>query len=97
MVQIRMVTASSGWITTTRPIGNFRAELAIKLARQTTIGAAALSDKEKQTDAKILRENVTSPGGTTQAALDVLMDGRLQKLYDEAILAATKRSKELNQ
>ncbi|PAM97056.1 pyrroline-5-carboxylate reductase, partial [Streptomyces sp. Alain-F2R5] len=43
-----------------------------------------------------LRQNVTSPGGTTAAALEVLManDG-LQPLMTHAIAAATKRSKEL--
>jgi pyrroline-5-carboxylate reductase len=43
-----------------------------------------------------LRQNVTSPGGTTAAALEVLMaeDG-LQRLMTQAIAAATKRSREL--
>ena len=43
-----------------------------------------------------LRKNVTSPGGTTAAALDVLMgqDG-LQQLMTRAVAAATKRSREL--
>jgi pyrroline-5-carboxylate reductase len=43
-----------------------------------------------------LRENVTSPGGTTRAALDVLMgDGGLAALMVEAVAAATRRSREL--
>ena len=48
------------------------------------------------TDAATLRQNVTSPKGTTYAALQVLMaeDG-LPRLMDEAIDAATKRSREL--
>ena len=47
-------------------------------------------------DAATLRQNVTSPGGTTAAALDVLMsaDG-MQQLMTRAIAAATARSKEL--
>jgi pyrroline-5-carboxylate reductase len=43
-----------------------------------------------------LRQNVTSPGGTTAAALAVLMgEGGLQPLMTKAIAAAAKRSKEL--
>jgi pyrroline-5-carboxylate reductase len=47
-------------------------------------------------DAAVLRQNVTSPGGTTAAALDVLMgkDG-LTQLMRKAVAAATKRSREL--
>ena len=69
--------------------------LAMRLARDTVIGAGALA-AESGTDAATLRHNVTSPGGTTAAALQVLMapDG-LQPLIDRAIAAATRRSKEL--
>lgn len=65
------------------------------LARQTIIGAAALLDAESAS-AEQLRKNVTSPGGTTQAALDVLMaeDG-LGALMDRAVDAARRRSEEL--
>jgi pyrroline-5-carboxylate reductase len=43
-----------------------------------------------------LRQNVTSPGGTTAAALDVLMtQDRLDALIRKAVAAATRRSKEL--
>jgi pyrroline-5-carboxylate reductase len=43
-----------------------------------------------------LRENVTSPGGTTRAALDVLMaDDGMLRLLDRAVAAATRRSREL--
>jgi len=43
-----------------------------------------------------LRENVTSPGGTTAAALDVLMGKNgLAPLMQEAVAAATRRSREL--
>jgi len=45
---------------------------------------------------EILRRNVTSPGGTTAAALDVLMgDGGLKQLISKAVAAAAARSKEL--
>ena len=68
---------------------------AMQLARQTIIGAAALLDADPQ-PASVLRENVTSPKGTTYAALQVLMaaDG-LQPLMDRAVLAARLRSEEL--
>jgi pyrroline-5-carboxylate reductase len=47
-------------------------------------------------DAAILRENVTSPGGTTAAALEVLMSKTgLVPLMNEAVAAATRRSREL--
>ena len=53
---------------------------------------ARLSDD----DAAQLRVNVTSPGGTTQAALEVLMaDGGLQPLMTAAVEAAEKRGREL--
>jgi len=44
-----------------------------------------------------LRQNVTSPNGTTYAALQVLMakDGGLQDIMDRAVAAATRRSREL--
>ena len=69
--------------------------LSMKLARQTIIGSAALAETDADIPAAKLRENVTSPGGTTAAALEVLMNGELQSIYDEAINAATKRGKEL--
>jgi pyrroline-5-carboxylate reductase len=71
------------------------AELATKIARETVSGAGELLH-QSDLDAAILRKNVTSPGGTTAAALDVLMgkDG-LEELMTRAVAAATKRSKEL--
>lgn len=72
------------------------AALAETLARQTVIGAAALTDKESETSAATLRQNVTSKGGTTEAALNILMsnDG-LTDLMTRAIAAAKKRGEEL--
>ena len=69
--------------------------LAAKLARETVAGAAELLHRSAL-DASALRENVTSPGGTTAAALDVLMgkDG-LAPLMNKAVAAATRRSREL--
>jgi pyrroline-5-carboxylate reductase len=71
------------------------AELATKLARETVAGSGELLHRSDQ-PAATLRQNVTSPGGTTAAALEVLMgsDG-LQPLMIRAIAAATKRSIEL--
>ena len=69
--------------------------LAMTLSRQTVIGAAALAEAESSTPAATLRQNVTSPGGTTAAALDVLMNGELQELFDKALLAAKSRGEDL--
>lgn len=71
-------------------------DFAMTLARQTVIGSAALAGYDADTSAETLRKNVTSPGGTTEAALKVLMDGRMQDLFSEALAAATARSKELS-
>jgi len=66
-----------------------------KLARATVSGAGALLDADTRS-AAILRQEVTSPGGTTAAALEILMakDG-LTPLMTRAVKAAAKRSKEL--
>lgn len=70
-------------------------DLAEHLARATVAGSGELLRQSPEA-AAVLRKNVTSPGGTTQAALDVLMaKGGLQELFDRAIAAATKRAKEL--
>ena len=69
--------------------------LAAQLARATVAGAGALLEIGA-TDPGILRKNVTSPGGTTEAALNVLMAADAMKpLLARAVAAATKRSKEL--
>ena len=70
-------------------------ELATRLARETVSGSGELLHRS-ELDSATLRKNVTSPGGTTAAALEVLMgaDG-FEPLLTRAIAAATKRSKEL--
>ena len=70
-------------------------DLAMRLARQTVVGAAALAESTDES-AETLRRDVTSPGGSTAAALDVLMaaDG-LQPLMDRAVAAAMTRSRAL--
>jgi pyrroline-5-carboxylate reductase len=68
---------------------------ALKLARQTVAGAGALLDASDE-PADALRRAVTSPGGTTAAALDVLMaEGGLAALMRRAVRAAAARSREL--
>jgi len=71
------------------------AELAARLARETVAGSGELLHRS-ELDPAVLRQNVTSPGGTTAAALGVLMapDG-LAPLMQRAVAAATKRSQEL--
>ena len=71
------------------------ADLAARLARATVAGSGELMAR-LPLDPATLRKNVTSPGGTTAAALDVLMakDG-LDPVMEKAIAAATRRSREL--
>ncbi|HRX74397.1 MAG TPA: pyrroline-5-carboxylate reductase [Hyphomonas sp.] len=72
------------------------ADIAAQLSRLTVEGAAALmAQSEEAPDA--LRKAVTSPGGTTQAALDILMDeGGMPGLMRKAIRAAANRDRELS-
>ena len=70
-------------------------DLAQRLARATVAGAGEMLHRT-DTPAAALRENVTSPGGTTEAALGALMaDDGMQPLLTEAIRRATERSREL--
>lgn len=71
------------------------AETAKLLAMQTVYGAASLAAESSEEPGR-LREQVTSPNGTTAAALSVLMgENRLRDLVTEAVEAAKKRSVEL--
>ncbi len=71
------------------------AELAARLARETVAGSGELLYRS-ELDAATLRQNVTSPGGTTAAALEVLMGpGGFDELLTKAIAAATRRGREL--
>ena len=73
------------------------ADLAMRLARETVSGAGELMHQSPE-DASQLRKNVTSPGGTTAAALAVLMaENGMQPLFDQAIAAARQRAEELGQ
>lgn len=71
------------------------APLAAELARETVIGAAILMDQD-ETAPEIHRQRVTSPGGTTAAALQVLMaPGGVPHLLERAVDAAARRSREI--
>jgi len=70
-------------------------DMAMQLARATVAGSGELL-RQSSEPASQLRVNVTSPGGTTAEALKVLMaaDG-IQPVFDKALAAASRRSKEL--
>jgi len=72
------------------------ADMAMQLAKSTVAGAGALA-MQVDDDPAQLRVNVTSPGGTTAAALDVLMntDDGFGPLLERAVAAATKRARDL--
>ena len=65
-----------------------------QLARETVIGAAALLDQSKDS-AEELRRKVTTPNGTTQAAIETMQANDFIGVMTKAVAAATKRSKEL--
>lgn len=68
-------------------------DLCMTLARQTVYGSACLM-QETNEDPAVLRQNVTTPNGTTAAALSVL-EKQLPSIMTEAVTAAKQRSKEL--
>ena len=72
-------------------------DMAMQLAQATVAGAGALAVRSEES-AEQLRINVTSPNGTTQAALEVLMrsDAGLSQLVDQAVSAARQRSQDLS-
>jgi len=70
------------------------APTARRLSVQTAFGASKLA-LESADDPATLRERVTSPGGTTERALDVLREGGLETLFKEALKAASDRAAEL--
>ena len=74
------------------------ADLSMSLAKATVSGAGALAEIS-ELEPSALRVNVTSPGGTTEAALKILMDKKigLESLLEKAVKAATKRSRELKE
>ncbi len=75
------------------------ADMAARLARQTVIGSAALAAAQPDVSAAKLRENVTSPNGTTAAGLSVLQQAgsfSLNNLIRKTVIAGLKRSQELS-
>jgi pyrroline-5-carboxylate reductase len=72
-------------------------ELSMRLARATIAGAGELMRVNPDVTPDVLRQNVTSPGGTTAAALEVLMAGDgLDSLLARAVAAAKRRAAELS-
>jgi pyrroline-5-carboxylate reductase len=69
-------------------------DTARRLVTQTLLGAARMLDESSE-DAAVLRRRVTSPGGTTQAAVECFEAGGLGALVDRAIAAAARRGREL--
>ncbi len=68
--------------------------LSRELVIQTLRGSLDLLENQEE-DAGVLRERVTSKGGTTQAAMDVFKKGSFEKIFKDALKAAAKRAKEL--
>ena len=64
------------------------------LVLQTVLGAARMLSESTE-PAAVLRQRVTSPGGTTQAAIECFESGGFRELVDAAIAAATQRGREL--
>jgi pyrroline-5-carboxylate reductase len=70
-------------------------EVARRLTVQTIAGAGRLL-AESSEPAEVLRRKVTSPGGTTEAALKVMFERKLAGIFADAIQAAVKRGRELS-
>lgn len=71
------------------------ADTARLLTLQTALGAARMAI-ESQDSPAVLRQKVTSPGGTTEKALEVFEQGGLKELFDQALRAARQRSEALS-
>ncbi|ORY45609.1 pyrroline-5-carboxylate reductase [Rhizoclosmatium globosum] len=70
-------------------------EVARGLAAQTCLGAGKMALAQLDTDPAILRKNVTSPKGTTEAGIKVFDDLNAKKIMQDVVIAATKRADEL--
>ena len=71
-------------------------ETARLLTLQTALGAARMAMESSDSPA-VLRQKVTSPGGTTERALDILEQGGLRNLFENALKGAQERSRELSE
>ena len=74
----------------------FAADTARMLSTQTALGAATVATRGSD-ELAILREQVTSPGGTTAAALAALDEAGIRDIFRKALIAARDRSIELGQ
>ena len=70
-------------------------ETASSLSRQTALGAAYMATKSGNVTVEQLRKNVTSRGGTTQAAIEILEKGQFSKLIEKAMQTAKQRAGDL--
>lgn len=75
----------------------FDKETSRKIVQQTALGAANMVIENSSLDISTLRENVTSKGGTTQAALNTFIEGELPQLVTNAISSALQRAQEIAQ
>jgi pyrroline-5-carboxylate reductase len=73
---------------------NLAPEIVKRLVRQTVLGSAKMLAEEKA-DVEALRRKVTSPGGTTEAALSFLEEAGFRETFIKAICEAARRSEEL--
>jgi pyrroline-5-carboxylate reductase len=64
------------------------------LTLETAVGASKMA-LEGDDELALLRQRVTSPGGTTEAAIKVMEQAGLRKILDDAVAAATRRAREL--
>ncbi len=71
-------------------------EIARKLTLETALGAAKMAVSSTQTPAE-LRQNVTSPGGTTEQAITIFQNEKLDEIVKQAMQAAKQRSIELSE
>lgn len=71
-------------------------EVAAKLTEQTALGSAILAQRS-QDDITVLRQKVTSPNGTTEAALKSFQANDFAKIINQAVKAANHRSQELSE
>lgn len=69
-------------------------KMASRIVSQTIFGSSKMV-KESIESPEVLRAKVTSPGGTTAAALEVLEKNHLKEIFSDAVKAAQKRAKEL--
>lgn len=75
----------------------FPRDVADRLVRQTALGTAAYAEQAGGTHLSILRNDITSPGGTTAAALYAADRGNFRTVVSDAVWSALERSKAMNE